>query len=839
LFDAAAALGQEIGAAYRTALLQDLKSVRAIVPDNKGGFVVVSGIKPAPGGPGASVLQVDSEFRVSRTAPIPAPANLPADTTVVEVFPEAAISLASGDIVVVGYVETKVGRMRGFAGWAAKISRDGAVFWNRTWSVPGAPQAQEFFYFVRMLGDAELLVGGKVQHGDGCQQDSSGVLLRIKTSDGTAVGSRIHVTHGAKRQGLRDAHVHADGKATLVGWVSDGSPPGQPCLDDVWLARFDLPGSRRLESRRAKLGGSALGFALTSLGDELAVIGSYAGQQPPSSSGLLMRLLPQTASLSDFEILRHANDPRSRLLFATAGPGGSQVAAGFGTQSERLHAWARLSTRHGTCAADIVFEAGVPGYDDTRALTASVSSKGALLVGGEARIAGTQQSATGWLGWVPAYAVVDRQRGFDVGALTTGASPRFLIARPVGSAMSAIAARFSLPGRQHVQIVVRQIENVGGIDLVARKIDGGLVGTLGHYGGGAAVLELTLERGSYEVQAVIARPQIPISISLSSPPVPTDIDASVVQLNERPALERRLIRDELRLLGFDAGADPSIGAGEQIVKAIQAFQASYCRPITGRLDEMEQHRLAVAAARRDVADAIEALAELRRSERDGKSVQGTDTAPSRPARLAEPATPQVGRIDVDGGSHEGRVKELPGRVVAEGPGRFSGTQFEAVGRFFNGFLRDRGRIRMGNGDVLLGRLVTLVDPSNRVVGYSLSAGVSVPSTLELMHQPRLGAAYEGCRRPGWFDQEGPRLLCAKQAPASPLPGRLVGPSPDDEPVDDGPIEEKDAPLDDPEDEPPQETKAPKPAGTGKAGPPSTRPSKAGNAPDWKDSIFGK
>jgi hypothetical protein len=298
------------------------------------------------------------------------------------------------------------------------------------------------------------------------------------------------------------------------------------------------------------------------------------------------------------------------------------------------------------------------------------------------------------------------------------------------------------------------------MDLIVRAADGKLVGTSGQSRAGAATFEAALDAGAYRVEAVTTKSQSLLSLSLASPASLAEYDAAVAALNNRDRLQRHLIAEELATLGFDPGLDSPISVGAQMVRAIKAFQASRCRPITGMLEEADEHRLAAAAAQREVARALDARRALNAAEKAGALTKYKATIRGEPviAEIAGAGRRRIGRVTGNGWIYEGRLLETDTAIRLDGPG-WQSAPLEAIGKFANDQLASRGRVVRPKGEILLGRLVRYVDQSRKSVDFGIFAGVAISPERSLAEQPKLGAAYQDCEKPS--QGESSQLICSR------------------------------------------------------------------------------
>ncbi len=754
----------DVVARAETHLLPDIKSVRAILADEDGGFTVIGGLKPAPK-VAAALVRVGRDRRPAAPVLIPAPA-LGSGVSAFALFPEGATRLGNGDLIVVGSVETRSGaaRARGFTGWAARVTPAGETVWSRSW--PGAGAAnQEFFYFARPIGDGELLIGGKLQKGEACHQDSSGVLLRVRSGDGGLIGSRALVDQGAKRQGFRDAYIHADGSATLAGWISDAVAPGQSCTDDVWLAKYSPAEGRASTFARPKLGGSAVALSLTPSIDGL-LVGGYVRPPEAADAGFELVLRPDRLAPLDFELVRPADGAGARIVSLASAPAGIQLAAGYAARAEqeRSQAWLRLFAANRACGGDLVLESGDAAFDDARALAAAMANDGTILVGGEARQGGVQTTAIGWLASIaPHAAAAPGAKTIDLGSLAGEGSTTLLV--HTAEQPRAAPVSFTLAAPRSLRIAARQLAGKRDVDLILRSGAGEVVAISDHRGG-TELMERNLAAGSYRIEVVATGGAAYLSLTVESrsETPAAERDAALADINGRTSLERALIHKELRLLGFDAGSDPTIAAGAQSVRAVRSFQASQCRPVSGRLTAEDEHRLAASAALVEVRRGLAAQRSWAEADARRAYVEHSlqrDDGTSELVRLATLGRRVLGRHAFENAVYEGELAGGGEGPPFDGHGRHSGGDYELTGRIRGNRLVDHGQAVLPGGDLLLGRIVTFADYSGSITRLALHAGTLIPNDLDLVAQPSLGTAYDGCQP---SSDAGPSLLtCIERA----------------------------------------------------------------------------
>ncbi|MEE9303579.1 MAG: hypothetical protein V3U84_07310 [Thiotrichaceae bacterium] len=217
-------------------------------------------------------------------------------------------------------------------GWVVRMTTSGDILWSTTYP----SQYHERFYFVNLLQNGSLLVGGRSEN-RGKLRSSNGVSYIVDAETGKSVKQK---TWGKDifRAGFQDGIALPDGGYVLIGWVTDPLTKN----DDIWLVRVK-PNHITAWERKIGEEGDDLGFhGLLSNDGHIVVFGWGTKTGASYKCGLILKLTlngeEYKRAYFDFEKVGH-----DKFLFGITTHNDGYIAVGEASTSKkdfRGRAWA-------------------------------------------------------------------------------------------------------------------------------------------------------------------------------------------------------------------------------------------------------------------------------------------------------------------------------------------------------------------------------------------------------------------------------------------------------------------------------------------------------------------
>lgn len=311
-------------------------------------------------------------------------------------LPEGAASAGLVDVVRVAeneYVAVGWQRLSGAEAddcWAVRFDPDGRELWSRRLG----GRTHERCYFVELLPNGDLLVGGRSEDDASGKGAAQGVTWRLDPVSGTARAESYTLAgcDKCRRSAFQDAAAFPDGSILLVGWATD---PGRGD-DDAWIVKRDPSGRPSWEKRISVAGADLASSVVAGPAGEAIVVGYTTRTGEEATSGLLLKLRGDGSVVWQHEIGRGTGG-NDRLYDGVLWPDGSLVAVGMTSETAEapLKGWVLSVTGDGKIMENRQLDDPPRG----RLLSVAQIGNGRLAAVGAAR--GSDRSDfDGWIAWL-------------------------------------------------------------------------------------------------------------------------------------------------------------------------------------------------------------------------------------------------------------------------------------------------------------------------------------------------------------------------------------------------------------------------------------------------------